>query len=286
MGVADFDIGDQLGEGAFGQVCLCMLRTTGMQYAIKIIEVIHAKRHGGLQQVKTERDVLILLNHPSIVKLHFTFHDTEHLYIVTELASGGELFGHIKRLGSCHINCARWLTGELLNALEYMHGVGVVHRDLKPENILLDELGHIKLIDFGSSRRLSGEGDADAPRFVGTAQYVSPEVLNDEDAAPPADMWALGCIVFQLLSGSSPFTADSEYLTFKKIEALEYAFPAHFPPPAQALIASLLQLDPAVRPTAALPLKAHAFFQECEPPLDFASLTATPPPRRRRRRRS
>ena len=64
MGVADFDIGDQLGEGAFGQVCLCMLRTTGMQYAIKIIEVIHAKRHGGLQQVKTERDVLILLNHP------------------------------------------------------------------------------------------------------------------------------------------------------------------------------------------------------------------------------
>ena len=128
MGVADFDIGDQLGEGAFGQVCLCMLRTTGMQYAIKIIEVIHAKRHGGLQQVKTERDVLILLNHPrclhrhpstllpcdgfrrpnllprvrSIVKLHFTFHDTEHLYIVTELASGGELFGHIKRLGSCH----------------------------------------------------------------------------------------------------------------------------------------------------------------------------------------
>ena len=109
-----------------------------------------------------------------------------------------------------------------------------------------------------------------------------------------------------MLSGSSPFTADSEYLTFKKIEALEYAFPAHFPPPAQALIASLLQLDPvrffaartdsyifagtllqtirncvsgqAVRPTAALPLKAHAFFQECEPPLDFASLTATPPP--------
>ena len=64
MGVADFDIGDQLGEGAFGQVCLCTLRTTGMQYAIKIIEAIHAKRHGGLQQVKTERDILILLNHP------------------------------------------------------------------------------------------------------------------------------------------------------------------------------------------------------------------------------
>ena len=84
-----------------------------------------------------------------------------------QLASGGELFSHIKRLGSCHINCARWLTGELVNVLEYMHGKGVVHRDLKPENILLDDLGHIKLVDFGSARRLDVEDHA--AKFVGTA---------------------------------------------------------------------------------------------------------------------
>ena len=311
VGPADFDILDQLGEGAFGQVCLCRLKSTGVEYAIKIIEGVHAKRHGGLQQVKNERDVLILLQHPSVIKLHFTFHDAEHLYIVLEvrrarppprpaatrvpctwtrrgslplspatpsmqLASGGELFSHIKRLGSCHINCARWLTGELVNVLEYMHGKGVVHRDLKPENILLDDLGHIKLVDFGSARRLDVEDHA--AKFVGTAQYVSPEVLNDEDAMPAADMWALGCITYQMLSGSPPFVADSEYLIFKRIEELDYTFPDHFPPSAQALVSSLLSLDPTSRPAADASLKAHPFFQDCDAPLDFSSIISTPPP--------
>ena len=276
VGPADFDILDQLGEGAFGQVCLCRLKSTGAEYAIKIIEGVHAKRHGGLQQVKNERDVLILLQHPSVIKLHFTFHDAEHLYIVLELASGGELFSHIKRLGACHINCARWLTGELVNVLEYMHGKGVVHRDLKPENILLDDLGHIKLVDFGSARRLDVEDHA--AKFVGTAQYVSPEVLNDDDAMPAADMWALGCIAFQMLSGSPPFIADSEYLIFKRIEELDYTFPDHFPPSAQALVSSLLSLDPTARPAADASLKAHPFFQDCDAPLDFASIISTPPP--------
>ena len=140
--------------------------------------------------------------------------DADHLYLVLELASGGELFSHIKRLGSCHLNCARFVTAELINALAYLHSRRVVHRDLKPgaatpsrlssllegtylgtrlpahsptcnaraENVLLDDAGHIKLVDFGSARRL--DADDDAPRFVGTAEYVSPEVLDDQQASP------------------------------------------------------------------------------------------------------
>ena len=151
MKVDDFEVGDMLGEGAFGTVCKATLRSTGKVYAMKVIEKVHAQRHGGLPQVKNEKDVLIRLDsHPNIVRLHSTFHDADHLYILLEYASGGELFGHIKRLGACHISCARWLTAELVNALEYMHSKGVLHRDLKPENILLDEDGHIKLVDFGS----------------------------------------------------------------------------------------------------------------------------------------
>ena len=151
MPLEDFDVGDQVGEGSFGSVCKATLKSTGKAYAVKIIEKVHAQRHGGLPQVKNEKDVLIKLDgHPNIVRLHSTFHDPDHLYIVLEFASGGELFSHIKRLGSCHISCARWLTAELVNALEYMHSKGVLHRDLKPENILLDDEGHIKLVDFGS----------------------------------------------------------------------------------------------------------------------------------------
>ena len=155
--LADFDVGETLGEGAFGSVCKATLKANGKSYAIKMIEKIHAKRHGGLQAVKNEKDVLIKLDHPNIIKLQSTFHDQDHLYIVLEHASGGELFQHIRRLGACHLSCARWLTAELVNALEYMHSKGVLHRDLKPENILLDDEGHIKLVDFGSGEH-SGRG--------------------------------------------------------------------------------------------------------------------------------
>ena len=206
-----------------------------------------------------EKKCLILLDScPYIVKLHSTFKDDENLYLVLEFASGGELFSHIKRLGSCHVSCARWLTAELVNALECMHSKGVIHRDLKPENILLDELGHVKLVDFGSgalglllaasacpaallppgtdrrllrkpplparasaprlakphptpshlSRRtaakLIGGGD-EFEKFVGTAEYVSPEVLTDSEATEASDLWALGCILFQMVSGRPPF---------------------------------------------------------------------------------
>lgn len=148
--IADFELGEVLGEGSFGSVVQARLKATGKRCAIKVIEKLHAKRHGGAVQVKTEKEVLIKLSHPNIIRLYSTFHDRDHLYIVLEYAAGGELFRHIKRLGACHPSCARWLTAELVNALEYIHSKAVLHRDLKPENILLDEIGHVKLIDFGS----------------------------------------------------------------------------------------------------------------------------------------
>ena len=148
--IHDYDLGHTLGEGSFGSVILCTHRASGKKYAVKVIEVVHAQRHNGIAQVIQEKKVLIMLDHPSIIKLHSTFKDADSLYIVLEYCSGGELFGHIKRLGSCHISCARWLTAELVNVLEFIHSKRIVHRDLKPENILLDDVGHIKLIDFGS----------------------------------------------------------------------------------------------------------------------------------------
>ena len=152
VGIDDFELGKLLGAGSFGEVFCCEQRSTGQSYAIKclIIAQVLKQRHG-MQQVMTEKAALIALeSHPSFAKLHFTFKDADHLYLVIELATGGALFDEIRRLGSCRISCARWLTAELVNALEFMHGKRIVHRDLKPENILLDDVGHIKLIDFGS----------------------------------------------------------------------------------------------------------------------------------------
>jgi 3-phosphoinositide dependent protein kinase-1 len=156
-----------------------------------------------------------------------------------------------------------------------MHSRGVIHRDLKPENVLLDDQMHIKITDFGTakllpdprdprppedpSRQAGSEDDGRTASFVGTAEYVSPELLTDKAVGKPSDLWAFGCIIYQLLVGRPPFKAATEYLTFQKIVGLEYEFPAGFPPAARDLVERCLVLDPARRLTVEH-IKNHEFF--------------------------
>jgi 3-phosphoinositide dependent protein kinase-1 len=128
----------------------------------------------------------------------------------------------------------------------------VIHRDLKPENLLLDERGHLKLIDFGSAKALflppaTRKSGNRATSFVGTAEYVSPEVLRNQPISYASDLWALGCIVYQLLAGSPPFKAASEYLTFQLVTSREFTYPEGFPEEARDLVDRLLQLEPRKR---------------------------------------
>lgn len=185
--------------------------------------------------------------------------------------------------------CTRYYSAQILDTIEYMHSKGVIHRDLKPENVLLDEQMRVKITDFGTAKILdppkkpprdetNGEingfgsvhtGDAvevddtRANSFVGTAEYVSPELLTDKAACKASDLWAFGCIVFQLLSGRPPFKAANEYQTFQKIVNLEYEFPKGFPPVAKDLVERLLVLDPAKRLNIEH-IKNHEFFNGVE----------------------
>lgn len=139
------------------------------------------------------------------------------------------------------------------------------------------------LVLFSSTARQLGSNE-EYVRFVGTADYVSPEMLNDEDTTEASDLWALGCVLFQMLSGAPPFRADSDYLTFKRIEELDYSFPGAFHVDAQALVRALLQPEPARRLGAGRSaggypeLKLHAFFVKSEPPVDFNLIHTLPPP--------
>lgn len=195
MSAKDFIFGAKLGEGSFGDVSLCTQISTGKLFAIKkIVLALVRKQHHGPRRVLTEKQALRKLAdpkpHPSIVQLHFDFRDSDHEYLVLEYCAGAELLGEIKRFGTCHVNCARWLTAELVDALEYMHAKRIIHRDLKPENVLLDAAGHVKLIDFDSARLLE-QSETDQS-FVGTADYMAPEVLAHSDATEASDFWALG----------------------------------------------------------------------------------------------
>ena len=285
-GVRDFSFGRILGEGSYSTVYLATDRQTLKEYAIKVLEKRHIIKEKKIKYVNIEKNTLNrLTEHPGVVRLYYTFQDETSLYYVLDLCNGGELLGVLKRTGTFDLECVRFYGAQILDAVEYMHSRGVIHRDLKPENVLLDEKMHVKITDFGTAKLLpdprqanpadgnenidrsnimppsqeSSGGDR-AASFVGTAEYVSPELLTHKSACKASDLWAFGCIIYQLLAGRPPFKAANEYLTFQKIVNLEYEFPTGFPDSARDLVERCLVLDPDRRLTAEH-IKTHEFFE-------------------------
>jgi len=275
-GVKDFIFGQTLGEGSYSTVLAAQDRQTLKDYAIKVLDKRHIIKEKKVKYVNIEKDTLNrLTDHPGVVRLYYTFQDERSLYFVLDLCSGGELLGVLKRMSTFDEECTRFYGAQILDTIEYMHTKGVIHRDLKPENVLLDENMHIKITDFGTAKLLGTKKDASgkttyesdatfsenrASSFVGTAEYVSPELLTDKNACKASDLWAFGCIIYQLLAGRPPFKAGNEYQTFQKIVALNYEFPRGFPLVARDLVERLLVLDPQRR-LSLEHIKNHEFFR-------------------------
>ncbi|KAK4640143.1 serine/threonine protein kinase [Podospora bellae-mahoneyi] len=274
-GVRDFSFGRILGEGSYSTVYFATDRQTLREYAIKVLEKKHIIKEKKIKYVNIEKNTLNrLTDHPGIVRLYYTFQDEASLYYVLDLCNGGELLGVLKKTGTFDVECTRFYGAQILDAIAYMHSRGVIHRDLKPENVLLDDQMHVKITDFGTAKLLpdpreprppedSNQGGISdgqkATSFVGTAEYVSPELLTDKSAGKPSDLWAFGCIIYQLLVGRPPFKGATEYLTFQRIVALDYEFPPGFPPAARDLVERCLVLDPNRRLTVEH-IKNHEFF--------------------------
>jgi 3-phosphoinositide dependent protein kinase-1 len=274
-GVKDFNFGQTLGEGSYSTVLAATDRQTLKEYAIKVLDKRHIIKEKKVKYVNIEKDTLNrLTDHPGVVRLYYTFQDERSLYFVLDLASGGELLGFLKRMTTFDEECTRFYGAQILDTIDYMHNRGVIHRDLKPENVLLDDKMHVKITDFGTAKILDnlkdGAGNSGfqpdsasestrASSFVGTAEYVSPELLTDKNACKASDLWAFGCIIYQLLAGRPPFKAGNEYQTFQKIVALDYEFPRGFPEVARDLVERLLMLDPQRR-LSIEHIKNHEFF--------------------------
>ncbi|KAL9236552.1 hypothetical protein vseg_011206 [Gypsophila vaccaria] len=286
--VHDFELGKIYGVGSYSKVVRARKKDSGSVYALKIMDKKFITKENKTAYVKLERIVLDQLDHPGIVRLFFTFQDTFSLYMALESCEGGELFDQITRKGRLSEDEARFYAAEVVDALEYIHGLGLIHRDIKPENLLLTSDGHIKIADFGSVKPMqdstitvlpNAASDDKACTFVGTAAYVPPEVLNSSPATFGNDLWALGCTLYQMLSGTSPFKDASEWLIFQKIIARDIKFPDYFSDESKDLIDRLLSIDPSKRPGVGpegyAVLKNHPFFHG----VDWRNLRDQSPPR-------
>nr|CAH7764215.1 unnamed protein product [Callosobruchus chinensis] len=279
---SDYRFGKVLGEGSFSTVYLAKDIHTSKEYAIKVLEKAHIIREKKTEYVMREKEVLRILGSscPYFVRLYWTFQDPEHLYFVLTYAKNGELLKQIDKCGCFTIDCARYYTAEMVLALEYLHSKGIVHRDLKPENVLFDDNWHILITDFGSAKILKTDSTekcdndtldkGDKKRrnsFVGTAQFVSPEMLSESSSSHASDLWALGCILYQMVSGMMPFRGRSEFLIFQKILNLEYEYPEGFDPQAKDLVQQLLVIAPnerlgATDQTPYTSIRQHELFKD------------------------
>ncbi|KAL7148176.1 hypothetical protein ABFS83_06G160500 [Erythranthe nasuta] len=286
--IDDFELGKIYGVGSYSKVVRAKKKDTGIVYAMKIMDKKFITKENKTAYVKLERIVLDQLDHPGVVRLFFTFQDSFSLYMALESCEGGELFDQITSKGRLNEDDARFYAAEVVDALEYIHSMGLIHRDIKPENLLLSEDGHIKIADFGSVKPMqdsritvlpNAASDDKACTFVGTAAYVPPEVLNSSPATFGNDLWALGCTLYQMLSGTSPFKDASEWLIFQRIIARDIRFPNYFSAEARDLIDKLLDIDPSRRPGAGregyVSLKSHPFFKG----IDWANLRKGTPPK-------
>lgn len=241
-------------------------------YAIKVLDKVHILKEKKQKYVSVEKEALSLLTRqPGVITLFWTFQDRDSLYFVLEMAPNGELLNWIKKLGSFNEQCAKYYAAQLLDTIQSIHKAGVLHRDVKPENVLLDAEMRIRLADFGSAKIVGRSNSVDEQKpsakfkqrsssFVGTAEYVSPELLTDKQVSEASDYWAIGCILFQMLCGRPPFKGASEYQTFQKIMKGNFDFQSGFSEVAIDLITKLLELNPDDRPLGN-EIRAHAFFE-------------------------
>ncbi|XP_077999443.1 calcium/calmodulin-dependent protein kinase type II delta chain-like isoform X5 [Glandiceps talaboti] len=256
----EYDLKEELGKGAFSIVKRCVRKSTGQEFAAKII---NTKKLSARDFQKLEREARIcrLLKHPNIVRLHDSIAEEGFHYLVFDLVTGGELFEDIVAREYYSEADASHCIQQILESVEHCHRNGVVHRDLKPENLLLaskEKGAAVKLADFGLAIEVQGDQQAWFG-FAGTPGYLSPEVLRKDPYGKPVDIWACGVILYILLVGYPPFWDEDQHRLYAQIKAGAYDYPSPewdtVTPEAKNLINSMLQVIPAKRITASEALK-------------------------------
>ncbi|XP_012695579.1 G protein-coupled receptor kinase 6 [Clupea harengus] len=267
-----------LGKGGFGEVCACQVRATGKMYACKKLEKKRIKKRKGESMALNEKQILEKVNSRFVVSLAYAYETKDALCLVLTLMNGGDLKFHIYHMGEAGFteNRAVFYAAELCCGLEDLHRERIVYRDLKPENILLDDQGHIRISDLGLAVHIP-EGQTIKGR-VGTVGYMAPEVVKNERYTFSPDWWALGCLLYEMIEGQSPFQQRKKKIKREDVERLvkevEEEYSSKFSEDAQSLCRMLLAKDPNERLGCSgggpSEVKGHVIFR----PINFKRLEA------------
>jgi len=289
-----------IGKGDVGKVYLVRHNETHQLYAMKVLDKREMVKRNKVKRVLTEREILCTADHPFIITLYWSFQSVDKLYFVMEYCAGGEFFRMLQKQSHKCLpeDFVRFYAAEVLLALEYLHMMGFIYRDLKPENILLHASGHIRLTDFDLSkaaatqinpqvikRMFSNPEICSSPElttnsFVGTAEYIAPEVIKGFGQSSSVDWWTFGILLYEMVYGSTPFKGKSQEETFNQILEGGLNFPEHHSYPVsstcKSLIKKLLSPDPKKRLGAkgAPDIKRHKFFDK----MNFVLIRNITPP--------
>lgn len=246
-----FTLAGTLGQGGFGDVYMLKAPWGNEYYALKTIQKMRLVEHEkenvnkGLMAAERERDILSRLSHPSIVEFYGTLQDEHCVYLLMDACRGGELNTLIESKTLCSKErTVRFYAAGVVEALDYLHSQGIVFRDLKPHNVVLDDKGYPKLVDFGLATHI---GAGTTITLFGTRDYCAPEIIENEPHGMGCDWWSMGVMIFQMVTGDTPFKGRTSEEMADNILLSEPKFPKNISEELRELMRSLLVKQPDYR---------------------------------------
>ena len=260
--IAQFSMGEKLGEGTFGTVRIATHILTGERVAVKVLDRSRIREQADKTRIEREIEVLKRLHHANIIQLYSVINTNYTIYIVQEYASGKELFNYITSKKRLDDKEACKYFQQIISGIEYIHKLQIAHRDIKPENMLLTSSKDIKIVDFGLSNTYKKGGLLSTA--CGSPCYAAPEMLSGKKyKGLSVDIWSCGVVLYVMLCGYLPFEDVNNESLYKKIIAGKYTIPDFVSKPAKDLIKKILETNPKKRVT--IPeIKKHKWFNIVE----------------------